>query len=134
MSRDNSVNINAGRDVKIDALAVGDGAQASAGGSLQVQQLAEHFAEIRAVFARLESAGLLEGPQAELLRSQAEDAEEAAHEAIKDEKRKERLTERLKHLAVGVHSFCKDQNEVWKAMESVASICAIPLALLGLPR
>jgi len=134
MSRDNSININAGRDVRIDALAVGDGAQAAAGSSPTAALLVERFDEIRAVFERLEASGELTAPQAELLRADVSAAEDAAVEALKDEKRKDSLAERLRRVSVGVQSFCRDQDDVWRALESVASVCAIPLALLGLPR
>ncbi|WP_309646250.1 hypothetical protein [Phenylobacterium sp.] len=134
MSRDNHISINAGRDVRIDAMAVGDNAQAAAGTTAQAAQLAASFAEIRAVFDRLESAGQLTPDQGELLRADVMDAEQAAVEALKDERVKENLTKRLKRVATGVQSFCKDQNDVWRALESVASLCAIPMALLGVPK
>ncbi len=135
MSRDNRVEINAGGSVRMDAVAVGDNARAASIRSPQHEQIAEQFLEIRAVFDQLEAAGALGPAEAKLLKDETVEVEQAAEAALEDEAAKETLAARLKRFAGSVWSFCREQDQsgVFSALQTVASICAIPAALLGFP-
>ena len=131
MSRDNSVNINAGGDVRIEAVAVGDGAQAAAVHSAQAEKLAEYFLQIRTSLDALESSGKLTPAEAKVLRDDAEDVHEAAKTSLKDPAQKDGLTVKLKRFASSIQTFCADQHEIFESLHHVAAACALPLALAG---
>ena len=132
MSRDNKIQITAGGSVTMDAVAVGDNARAASIRSPQHAQIAEQFLEIRSIFERLEASGALKPAEARLLKDEAAEVEQAAEAALEDETAKETLAARLKRFAGSVRSFCEEQNQagIFGALQTVASICAIPLALL----
>lgn len=132
MSRDNIIKISAGRDVSIDALAVGDNARALSATSGDAQQLAAHFMEICTVFEELEAAGAISPTAAKLLKDEAADVEKTAEAATKDEAEKETLILKLKRLGASAQSFCGNNEKVFKCLESIAACSAIPLALLGI--
>jgi hypothetical protein len=131
MSRDNILNIKAGRDVSIDALAVGDNARAVSIQSAAAEALASHFAEIRTVFDELESAGQITPVAARLLREETADLQKTAEASLTDEAEKETLALKLKRLGATTQSFCTSNEKVFKCLESIAACCSIPLAILG---
>jgi len=131
MSRDNTVNIKAGGDVRVEALAVGDGAQAAAVHSAQAEKLAEHFLTFRATFEQLEATGKLTPAEAKMLKDEADDVHEAARTALEDPDQKDTLILKLKRFGGSLRTFCCDQKELFEAMHSLAAFCAIPLSLLG---
>lgn len=138
MSRDNRIQITAGGSVTMDAVAVGDHARAASVRSGQSEQLAEQFLEIRSIFERLEASGTLPAAEAKLLKDESGDVEQSAQavlEAKDDAAAKDTLAAKLKRFGLSVKAFCREQetNGVFAALETVASLCAIPLALLGLP-
>jgi hypothetical protein len=135
MSRDNRIQINAGGSVRMDAVAVGDHARAASVRSPQHAQIAEQFLAIRSELDRLEASGAVRPAEAGLLKDEAAEVEQAAEAALEDEAAKETLELKLKRFAGSVRSFCREQDQsgVFSALQTVASVCAIPLALLGLP-
>lgn len=133
MSRDNSINIKAGGDVRIEAIAVGDGAQAAAVQSAQAEKLAEHFLQIRTSFDALETAGEITPAEAALLRTEAEEVHAVAKTALTDESQKENLVLKLKRFGGSISTFCREQKVLFEALHHVAAACAVPLGLLGLP-
>jgi RecB family exonuclease len=135
MSRDNRIEIKAGGSVTMDAVAVGDHARAASIRSAQSEQLAAQFLEIRGIFDRLETSGALPPAEATLLKDETADIEQSAQAALQDEAAKDTLVAKLKRFGMSVRTFCKEQeaNGVFAALETVASLCAIPLALLGFP-
>jgi hypothetical protein len=138
MSRDNTVNIKAGGNVSVEALAVGDAAQAaSIRSSGAAQELAEHFLQIRSTFDELEAKGELAPAEARLLKEESAEVEKAAQAVLEDKtgKEKEGLGVKLKRFAGSVQTFCHANNKfgVFSCLSAIAALCGVPEALTGLP-
>ena len=133
MSRDNSIKINAGGDVRVEAIAVGDGAQAVAVQSAQAEKLAEHFTQIRTSFDALEASGEITPAEATLLRDEAEEVHEVATKTLTDESQKETLALKLRRFGGSIDTFCRERKELFEVLHHVAAACALPLALFNVP-
>lgn len=137
MSRDNKVEINAGGSVSVEALAVGDHAKAASIRSPQAQEVAAQFLDIREIFEQLEASGALKPAEAKLLKEESAEVETAAQDSLKagDDASKDTLAAKLRRFGASIQAFCHEQDRkgVFAALRTVATVCAIPLALLGFP-
>jgi hypothetical protein len=131
MSRDNRINIKAGRDVNVEALAVGDQAQAAAIHAGHADEIAKGFMQLRTQFDALEAKGVLKPEEAAMLRDETDDVHDAAKKALKDPTLSGVLSAKLKRLTSSVQTFCEKDEGVAHWLHAAVAACSLALPLVG---
>ena len=134
MSGNNTISINAGGDVGLTGVAVGDNARAAVGGSAADALIREQFVQISEVFGQLRQSGELTPAQAGLLEEEAADVEKTALVAIKDESKKETLALKMQRFLTSFQGFCKNHehlNLVFAAIQAVGTVTGVSLFGVG---